>query len=99
MPADCRTSVPGRIVLRNDREQGEGVGEVERAELARCKLGMEQLAALDRALEAAVWCPLRRHRRSAAGATTYPDPTRSAHQAAGVWTCCRSRSLGASTPW
>ena len=42
-------------------------GEVEVSEFSCGEFGVEEVSALDRALEAALWCPLRRHRGAPLG--------------------------------
>jgi hypothetical protein len=54
---------------REELAQGERVDERQAAHLPSGRLGAEEVAAVDGALEAAVCCALAGHRRDAAGAT------------------------------
>ena len=61
MPARGCSTVTVEVFPREQHDKVERVAEREVSELPCGELGLEQLAALDRALEAAVWCPLRCH--------------------------------------
>src|SRR5215217_338736 len=53
VPADRGAPVPCQVLFRDQRHERERIREREPAELARRKLGVEQLPGLDRALKAA----------------------------------------------
>ncbi len=53
-PADGRTLVSSRVLLGQEHRQPERVAETQPAELVRRGEGLEDVAALERALEAAV---------------------------------------------
>ena len=67
VPAHGCPVVACGAVLRDQGDELERGGEVEVSEFSCGEFGLEEVSALDRALEAALWCPLRRHRGAPLG--------------------------------
>jgi len=67
VPAHGCPVVACGAVLRDQATSSSRGGEVEVSEFSCGEFGVEEVSALDRALEAALWYPLRRHRGAPLG--------------------------------